>query len=74
MISLKNKKHKQNNKKKQIEKKAAAAKADIKTKQQEQVVKWRNKGEDVEMILPVIIGKRKKDIGLQSEAKTKKEN
>ena len=59
---------------KQIEKKAAAAKADIKTKQQEQVVKWRNKGEDVEMILPVIIGKRKKDIGLQSEAKTKKEN
>ena len=60
--------------KKQIEKKAAAAKADIKTKQQEQVVKWRNKSEDVEMILPVIIGKRKKDIGLQSEAKTKKEN
>ena len=57
-----------------IKKKAAAAKADIKTKQQEQVVKWRTKGEDVEMIVPVVIGKCKKDVGLQSEAKAKKEN
>ena len=57
-----------------IKKKAAAAKADIKTKQQEQVVKWRAKDEDVEMLVPVVIGKRKKDVGLQSEAKTKKEN
>ena len=52
----------------------AAAKADKKTNQQEQVVKWRSKGADVEMIVPVVIGKRKKDVGLQSEAKTKKEN
>ena len=57
-----------------IKKKAAAAKADIKTKQQEQVVKWRAKDEDVEMLVPVVIGKRKKDVGLQSEAKAKKEN
>ena len=57
-----------------IKKKAAAAKADIKTKQQEQVVKWRAKDEDVEMLVPVVIGKRKKDVGLQSEVKAKKEN
>ena len=57
-----------------IKKKTAAAKADKKTKQQEQVVKWRSKSEDVEMIAPVVIGKRKKDVGLKSEAKTKKEN
>ena len=57
-----------------IKKKTAAAKADKKTKQQEQVVKWRSKSEDVEMIAPIVIGKRKKDVGLQSEVKTKKEN
>ena len=55
-------------------KKAAAAKADIKTKQQEQVIRWRNKNQDVEMATPVVIGKRKKESPLQSEAKTKKEN
>ena len=59
---------------KQQKQKAAAAKADIKTKQQEQVVKWRAKDGDVEMLVPVVIGKRKKDVGLQSEAKAKKEN
>ena len=59
---------------KQQKQKAAAAKADIKTKQQEQVVKWRAKDEDVEMLAPVLIGKRKKDVRLQNEAKTKKEN
>ena len=59
---------------KQQKQKAAAAKANIKTKQQEQVVKWRAKDQDVEMLVPVVIGKRKKDVGLQSEAKTKKEN
>ena len=59
---------------KQQKQKAAAAKADIKTRQQEQVVKWRAKDGDVEMLAPVLIGKRKKDVRLQSEAKTKKEN
>ena len=59
---------------KEQKQKAAASKADIKTKQQEQVVKWRDKDEDVEMLVPVVIGKRKKDVGLQSEAKAKKEN
>ena len=59
---------------KQQKQNTAAAKADIKTKQQEQVVKWRAKDKDVEMLVPVVIGKRKKDLGLESEAKTKKEN
>ena len=59
---------------KEQKQKAAAAKADLKTKQQEQVVKWRAKDEDVEMLVPAVIGKRKKDVGLQSEAKAKKEN
>ena len=59
---------------KQQKQNAAAAKADIKTKQQEQVVKWRAKDQDVEMLVPVVIGKRKKDVGIQSEAKAKKEN
>ena len=59
---------------KEQKQKAAAAKADIKTKQQEQVVKWQAKDEDVEMLVPVVIGKRKKDVGLQTEAKAKKEN
>ena len=59
---------------KQQKQKAAAAKANIKTRQQEQVVKWRAKDQDVEMLVPVVIGKRKKDVGLQSEAKTKKKN
>ena len=43
---------------KEQKQKAAAAKADIKTKQQEQVVKWRAKDEDVEMLVPIVIGKR----------------
>ena len=55
-------------------KKAAAAKANLKTKQQEAVARWQNKNSDIEMITPVVIGKRKKESPLQSEAKTKKEN
>ena len=55
-------------------KKAAAAKADLKTKQQETVARWQNKNSDIEMITPVVFGKRKKESPLQSEAKTKKEN
>ena len=60
--------------KKQQQKKTEAAKVDKKVKQQEQVVKWQKKGEDVEMSIPIVMGKRKKDTSLQSEAKTKKEN
>ena len=56
-------------------KKNKAAKADIKKKREEQVVRWRSKNEDdVEMAQPITIGKRKKESSLQSEAKTKKEN
>ena len=61
-------------KKPMSKKKAAAAKADLKTKQQEAVARWQNKNSDIEMITPVVIGKRKKESPLQSEAKTKKEN
>ena len=58
--------------KKPISKKQATAlKADVKKKQEEQVVRWRK---DVEMVAPIVIGKRKKDSQLASEAKTKKEN
>ena len=53
-------------------KQAAAVKADTKKKQEEEVLRWRNK--DVEMIAPVVMGKRKKETNLISEAKTKKEN
>ena len=53
-------------------KKVAAAKADLKTKQQETVARWQNKNSDIEMITPVVIDKRKKESPLQSEAKTKK--
>ena len=60
--------------KKQQQKKTEAAKVDKKVKQQEQVVKWQKKGEDVEMSIPIVMGKRKKDGSLQSETKTKKEN
>ena len=61
-------------KKPMSKKKAAAAKADLKTKQQETVARWQNKNSDIEMITPVVFGKRKKESPLQSEAKTKKEN
>ena len=55
-------------------KQAAAIKADVKKKQQEEVIRWRNENGDVEMTTPVVIGKRRKESELQSEAKTKKEN
>ena len=58
----------------QLKKQKEAAKADKKTKQQEAVVRFRAKSEDVEMPPPVVFGKRKKDDRLDSEAKTKKDN
>ena len=47
---------------------------DKKTKQQEQVARLRAKFEDVDMTTPLVKGKRRKEVGLQSESKTKKEN
>ena len=62
-------------KKSTVKKKAAAAKADSKIKHQELVVKWRNKSDDVEMVVPLLSGKRKKPISNSGgEAKNKKEN
>ena len=58
----------------QLKRQKEAAKADKKTKQQEAVIRFHAKSEDVEMPPPVVFGKRKKDVGLESEAKTKKEN
>ena len=58
----------------QLKRQKEQAKADKKTKQQEEVVRFCAKYEDVEMPPPVVFGKRKKDVGLESEAKTKKEN
>ena len=58
----------------QLKRQKEAAKADKKTKQQEAVVRFRAKSEDVEMPPPVVFGKRKKDDRLDSETKTKKEN
>ena len=58
----------------QLKRQKEAAKADKKTKQQEAVIRFRVKSEDVEMPSPVVFGKRKKDVRLESEAKTKKEN
>ena len=58
---------------KPTKKQAAAIKADVKKKQQEEVIRWRSET-DVEMATPVVIGKRKKEFQLQAEAKTKKEN
>ena len=58
----------------QLKRQKEAAKADKKTKQQEAVIRFCAKSEDVEMPPPVVFGKRKKDVGLESEAKTKKEN
>ena len=46
-----------NSKKPITKKQAAAVKADAKKKQEEKVVRWRNKSKDVEMIAPVVIGK-----------------
>ena len=57
-----------------VKKKEAAAKVDLKTKQQEEVAKWQNKNVDIEMAVPLTKGKRKKENFLKSEAKTKKEN
>ena len=56
----------------QLKRQKEQAKADKKTKQQEEVVRFRAKYEDVEMPSPVVFGKRRQDVGLQSEAKTKK--
>ena len=58
----------------QLKRQKEQAKADKKTKQQEEVVRFRAKYEDVEMPSPVVFGKRRQDVGLQSEVKTKKEN
>ena len=58
----------------QLKRQKEAAKADKKTKQQEAAVRFRAKSEDVEMPPPVVFGKRKKDVRLDSEAKTKKDN
>ena len=58
----------------QLKRQKEAAKADKKTKQQEAVVRFRAKSEDIEMPPPVVFGKRKKDDRLDSETKTKKEN
>ena len=56
-------------------KQATATKADKKKKkQEEEVIRWRNENRDVEMTIPVVIGKRKKESQFKSEAKTKKEN
>ena len=56
----------------QLKRQKEQAKADKKTKQQEEVVRFHAKYEDVEMPSPVVFGKRRQDVGLQSEAKTKK--
>ena len=64
-------------KKSTIKKKTAAAKADFKIKHQELVAKWQNKSEDVEMVVPLQTGKRKKAIpkfNSTGEPKYKKEN
>ena len=64
-------------KKSTIKKKTAAAKADSKIKHQELVAKWQNKSEDVEMVVPLQTGKRKKAIpkfNSTGEPKYKKEN
>ena len=61
-------------KKSTIKKKEAAAKADSDKKQQEVIAKWRSKSDDVEMAVPLVSGKRKKEYIFKSEAKTKKEN
>ena len=64
-------------KKSTIKKKTAAAKADSKIKHQELVAKWQNKSEDVEMVVPLQTGKRKKAIpkfNPTGEVKYKKEN
>ena len=64
-------------KKSTIKKKTAAAKADSKIKHQELVAKWQNKSEDVEMVVPLQTGKRKKAIPKfksTGEPKYKKEN
>ena len=64
-------------KKSTIKKKTAAAKADSKIKHQELAAKWQNKSEDVEMVVPLVSGKRKKAISKinpTGEAKYKKEN
>ena len=63
-----------NSKKPITKKQAAAVKADVKKKQEEQVIRWRNRSKDVEMKTPIVISKRKKQSQLNSEAKTKKEN
>ena len=53
-------------------KKTAAAKADSKTKKQEQLIKWQK---DIEMTVPLVKGKRKTPISdvLKGELKNKKE-
>ena len=58
----------------QLKRQKEQAKADKKTKQQEEVVRFRAKYEDVEMPSPAVFGKRRQDVGLESEVKTKKEN
>ena len=58
----------------QLKRQKEQAKADKKTKQQEEVVRFRAKYEDVEMPSPVVFGKRRQDVGPQSEVKTKNEN
>ena len=63
-------------KKSTIKKKTAAAKADSRIKHQELVAKWQNKSEDVEMVVPLQTGKRKKAIpkfNPTGEVKYKKE-
>ena len=64
-------------KKSTIKKKTAAAKADSKIKHQELAAKWQNKSEDVEMVVPLQTGTRKKaisKINSTGEPKYKKEN
>ena len=53
-------------------KKTAAAKADSKTKKQEQLIKWQK---DIEMTVPLVKGKRKTPTSdvLKGELKNKKE-
>ena len=58
----------------QLQKQREKEAKDKKTKQQEQVARLRAKFEDVDMTTPLVKGKRRKEVGLQSESKTKKEN
>ena len=73
-ISLNNSIDKRKYDKPITKKQAAATKADVRKKQEEEVIRWCNENRDVEMTTPIVISKRKKESQFKSEAKTKKEN